>query len=132
MTGDEITGADVQAQTDVLASVAGDLARDRTERKRANRLTWSAGTFALILAVVDLLGIGILIYSANQSARNGREIRKVLTVVDPQSPAGRQAAKVTAKTVELILIDGDCRNRRAIAHLPPPKVGMKCVLPPNN
>lgn len=134
MNPDDIDASEIAAQNKLLGQVAADLHRDHTERNRANRLTRWAASLAFVLAVVNLAALGAILMSTRQSQDNGRDIKEVLTIVDPTSPRGRAAAAQQQQVLGKYQIDQDCRTRRAIAHLPPPPVDKKgipvpCVMP---
>lgn len=138
----DISSEQVDAQTDILGQVADDLHRDQTERDRANKLSRIAIAVALVLSVIDLVAVVILVISlstlqdvSNQSnertavlQEQSQDIRELLTVIDPTSVSGREAAARNAVTTAVIVAEIDCRTRLAVADLPPPAEGEACVI----
>lgn len=121
--------AAIDANTAAIQDAVNILRRDAHERRRANIVLIIASSVAA-LVLLALVAFSVLILNAaNQSEENGRQIKEVLTIVDPNSQRGREAAKQQRDTVNTLLTETDCRTRRALAGLPAPEEGTKCVPP---
>ena len=106
----------VERVGDSVGQLTGELraARDKTHRElnHLRRLTW--------LVLFGLIGLTLLAVVSTYT---------LYLVVDTISPGGarfRQGQERTGQAVAAIVVDNDCRNRRAAAGLPAPDPRTSC------
>jgi hypothetical protein len=96
--------SELQASRAALVSVAQDLDRDRTERKRSNKLARSAAVFAAILAVVDLAALGGVIVISRQN----QDVIKVVRDQQQQGAARGKRIEQSTEETHLTAVRLDC------------------------
>lgn len=130
---------EVHKERATLQSVAGSLERDRTERRRADRIATWALVIGLLVGAIDTAGL-VLIYKTKQDTntiahrtdRNVRKLNDLASIIDPSSPRGRAAQVAAAANNQRRLEDSECRMRRAVAGLPKVPSGQSCLGLPDN
>lgn len=117
------------------------LEEDATERRRARFVSLVALAAALVLGVLDSVGL-LFIYrsaaSAGAAARssrdNGGQIQATLnrvsdlaSIVDPTSARAKAAASLSAQARQKLIEELECRVRRALAGQPPVAPNQSCI-----
>lgn len=99
----------------------------RKQDRRQFRLTIAA--ISTVLAFLVFYGW----YDDHQAQRDRRDIKNTLQLlenaIDPNSVIGQRNQASQAEAVGTIVLENDCRVRRALAELPQPEPGQPCKLP---
>lgn len=96
---------------------------NRPTRDETLRLIWISDLVKMVLLIAAL---AILIWS---SLSNRETLHVVRDATDPKSELRQEADKAQSQVVAGLVLEMDCRNRRALVGLPSPSAGEPCKLP---
>lgn len=122
-------GSDLRAASSDMADRIRTLERRLQFFERLVRLL----VIGMVLGVVAIVGQVFLSVSNRATLRTTQKTANIVQdVVDPTGEFSRRSSQSTASLVGNLAIDQDCRNRRALAALPSPRLGEVCVNLPDN